>query len=308
MPYRESNLSLGEIADELGVGSILEGSVRRSGDNVRITAQLIEAETDEHIWADNFDRALTAANIFAIQTEIARQIADALRATLSAEEEIRIANVPTTDLEAYDFYIRGRAAYQRYQDEDNEEAVELFEQAISIDQGYAEPWAGLADAYGQRIQFFGYPLEWADSAEARARHAIELNPEAATGYKALAFSLSMRGRERASLEANLEAIARDPNHFGAANNAGFSSALLGQYSASESISSRGTRRLRSNGRTRRDPLSGTCPSFWRTTPRHGRRRGTLRVRGNPRSEPSNCRRGARFWSYFTISERAWVMP
>jgi protein kinase/serine/threonine-protein kinase len=229
LTYRESSKTLREIGDELGVGSIVEGSVRRSGDNVRITAQLIDAETDQHIWADNFDRGLTAANVFGIQTEIARQIAAALRATLSAEEETRIAHVPTTDLSAYDFYIRGREAYQRYVADDNEEAIRLFREAISIDSGYAEPWAGLADAYSQRVQFFGYPIEWADSAEALARYAIELNPEAAPGFKALALSASMRGRTRAALEANLEAIARDPNHHAAANNAGFAYFSLGRY-------------------------------------------------------------------------------
>ncbi len=229
LPYRTTEKSLRQIADELGVGSILEGSVRRAGDNVRITAQLIDAETDQHLWADNFDRGLTAASVFAIQTEIARQIAEALRATLSPEEETRIAHVPTTDLTAYDLYIRGREAYQRYLTDDNEEAIRLFKEAISSDPGYAEPFAGLADAYDQRVQLFGYPIEWADSAEALARHAIDLDPRVATGYKALAFSMTMRGRERAALEAALEAIARDPNHYAAVNNAGFSYERLGQY-------------------------------------------------------------------------------
>lgn len=228
LPYRETDKSLREIAEELEVGSILEGSVRRAGDNVRITAQLIDAQTDQHLWADNFDRGLTAANVFAIQTEIARQIADALRATLSPEEETRIAHVPTADLSAYDLYIRGREVYQIYTAETNDEAIRLYRAALEIDPEYAEAWAGIADAYGRRVLLFGYPRAWADSARAYAERAIELAPEVAAGHKALALSFSALDQHARSLEANLRAVTLDPNHHGATNNIGVAYDRMGR--------------------------------------------------------------------------------
>ncbi len=229
MPYRETEMSLGEIAGELGVGSVLEGSVRRAGDNVRITAQLIDAKTDEHLWADNFDRALTTANVFSIQSEIAQRIAEALAARLSPEEESRITRVPTADLTAYDRYLRGRDVYQGYTRDGIERSIELFKEALEIDPSYAEAYAGLADAYSQRVQIVGFPLEWADSALMQAQRAIELNPEGASGYKALGLAYSMLGRGAESLQANMAAVERDPNHHGAVNNVGVQEAVFGRY-------------------------------------------------------------------------------
>jgi TolB-like protein len=232
LPYRETELSLGEIARELGVGSILEGSVRRSGDNVRITAQLIDSRTDEHLWADNFDRALTVANVFAIQTEIAQQIAVALQATLSPEEASRIAHQPTDNLTAYDLYLRAREAYARYLEDDNEEAIRLYRQALEIDPDYSDAWAGIADAYAQRVLVFGYPETLSDSVILLANRAIQLDPESPAGYKAKALAHSIRQQFRLSLESNLAAVERDPNHHGATNNAGVDHDRLGRLDES----------------------------------------------------------------------------
>jgi TolB-like protein len=229
LPYRDTALGLGDIAAELGVGSILEGSVRRAGDNVRITAQLIDARTDEHLWADNFDRQLTAANIFAIQSEIAQRIAEALAATLSPAEEEQITRSPTSDLAAYDFYLQARNTYQLYSDAGNDEAVRLFLEALSRDPDYADAWAGLADAYAQRVVRFGYGREWADSAEAVARRALQINPDLPQGYKALALALNSRGQIRASLENNLKAVELDPNYSAPLNNIGVDQLFLGRF-------------------------------------------------------------------------------
>jgi protein kinase/serine/threonine-protein kinase len=228
LPYRSTEQSLGAIASELGVGSILEGSVRRAGDNVRITAQLIDARTDEHLWADNFDRQLTAANIFAIQSEIAQRIAEALAATLSPAEEERITRSPTADLAAYDFYLQARNTYWLYTDRGNDEAIRLFKEALDRDPDYADAWAGLADAYAQRVVRFGYGREWADSAEAVARRALQIDPDLPQGYKALALAYNSRGQLRASLESNLEAVELDPNYSAPLNNIGVDQLLLGR--------------------------------------------------------------------------------
>ncbi len=232
LPYRETEMTLSQIADELGVGSILEGSVRRAGDNVRITAQLIDASTDEHLWADNFDRALTTANVFAIQSEIAQRIAEALAATLSPDEENRIARSPTADLEAYDFYLQARTTYQLYTEEGNDEAIRLYREALSRDPEYADAWAGLADAYAQRVQRFGFPLAWADSAEALARRALQIEPELPQAYKALGLAMSSQGRWQDDLRANQRAIELDPNYSEAINNVAVALANTGRYDES----------------------------------------------------------------------------
>jgi protein kinase/serine/threonine-protein kinase len=228
MGYRETTKNLSDIGRELGAGAIVEGSVRRAGDNVRITAQLIDASTDEHLWADNFDRALTAANIFSIQTEIAQRIAKALTTTLSPEVTTRIERQPTEDLMAYDATLRGRERYRLYTEEANTEAIRLFRTSVDRDPSYAEPWAGLADAYGQRVLRYGYGIEWADSAEAAARHAIELDPELASAHKALALAHVAEGDLNGSLEANLRAVELAPNNADAINNVGATYQRMGR--------------------------------------------------------------------------------
>jgi len=220
LAYRETAKSMSEIGSELGVGAIVEGSVRRAGDEVRITAQLIDARTDEHLWADNFDRQLSAASVFALQTEIAEKIAEALAATLTPEEEQRIARSPTASLDALDFYLRGRTVYGRYTPTDNEESIRLFQEALSLDPDYADAWAGLSDAYGQSAFQFGLGAAWADSAEVAARRALDLDPELAAGYKALALAYDGQGRRAESLEANLRAVELDPNFLAAVGNIG----------------------------------------------------------------------------------------
>ncbi len=241
LAYRDTERPLAEIGQELGVGTIVEGSVRRSGDNVRITAQLIDAESDRHLWADNFDRALTAANVFSIQTEIAQRIVQALQATLSPEEESRLVRAPTEDLAAYEATLRGREAYRLYTDAANDEAIRLFKLAIENDPVYAEPRAGLADAYAQRVLRFGYGLEWADSAVAVAESALALDRELATAYKALGTGLSAQGQFGAALEANQEAIALDPNYADPHNNAGVALQRIGRLAEAHRLMRRSYR-------------------------------------------------------------------
>jgi len=228
MSYRETEQTLVEIGAELGVGTILEGSVRRAGDMVRITAQLIDALSDSHIWADDFDRTLTASNVFAIQTEIAQRIAEALEATLAPEEERRIARRPTDDFEAYDLFLRGRQAYLRFEADANEEAVDLFRQAIEVDPLFAEAYAGLAQAYKHRVQNFGYARQWVDSVLVQAQRAIDLDPEGASGYNSLAMGYRSKGLLGRSEEATREAVRLDPKDHSAAGSLGFSGFLMGR--------------------------------------------------------------------------------
>ena len=146
MEYRDTTKNLRQVGQELGVGTVVEGAVQRMGDNVRITAQLIDASTDEHIWAKSYDRQLSAVNLFAIQSEISEEITRALKATLTDEEQSRLANIPTDSLAAYNLYTQGRDNLYKRRLETMQTAREQFEQAIALDPDYADAYAGLAES------------------------------------------------------------------------------------------------------------------------------------------------------------------
>jgi serine/threonine protein kinase/tetratricopeptide (TPR) repeat protein len=147
MQFKNREQSLREIGVTLQVATLLEGSVRRAGDRVRIVAQLIDAEADQHLWAETYDRRLT--DIFAIQTDVALQIASALEAELSPGERTRIRRKPTSDFRAYQLYLQGRYCYSRYTEESMRKGIEYFRQAIAIDPDYALAHTGVALAYAE---------------------------------------------------------------------------------------------------------------------------------------------------------------
>jgi TolB-like protein len=170
MEYRDTTKNLREIAAELGVTNVLEGAIQRSGDQVRINVQLIDAQTDEHLWAEIYDRELTTKNLFAIQTEIAKAIAGALHATLSPAEQQRIEqNALTQNFEALQAYRRGRLLVEEGDDESLKRAQQETELALQLDPNFTAAWALLS-----RIHM---GLVWnGDASEARlatARQAIE---------------------------------------------------------------------------------------------------------------------------------------
>jgi TolB-like protein/Flp pilus assembly protein TadD len=226
MQYRNTAKNLREIGQELNVGSILEGSVRRAGNRVRISGRLIDATEDRELWAETYDREMK--DVFAIQSEVAQQIAGALKAKLSTDEINLIAKKPTENLDAYAFYLRGRDYFYRYTRDDNERAIELFQKALAIDSGYALAYAGLGDAYERRY-YYDFPPSWVDSAAAVSRRALELDPNLAEGYKALGSALQTRGEVRAALDLYQKAVSLNPNYAAAVNNIGFVSWSLGSY-------------------------------------------------------------------------------
>jgi len=145
MQFKKREQSLREIGATLEATTLLEGSVRRVGDRVRIVAQLIDVETDQGLWAETYDRELT--DLFVIQTDVALHIAAALRAELSRDETIRIRKEPTRDLEAYQLYLQGRHYFIRYSEDGLRRGIEYFERAIARDADYAMAHVGLAQAY-----------------------------------------------------------------------------------------------------------------------------------------------------------------
>ncbi len=211
MQYKNKEKSLREIGKELGVATVLEGSVRRAGNQLRIVAQLIDASSDEHLWAETYDRELT--QIFAIQSDVAQKIAAALKAKLSPAEKERIEKKPTENLTAYDYYLKGREYYYHYRKQDNENAIELFKRALELDPSYALACAGLGDAYGQRFIKFGFNDAWLDSSIVTSTRAISLNPSLAEGYKALGLAYMAKGGHRKSLEANRKAVELNPSYY-----------------------------------------------------------------------------------------------
>ena len=145
MQYKGTKKKLSEIGAELKAGVVLEGSVRRSGNRVRIAAQLIDAHSDVHLWADSYDRDLS--DILAIQGDVAAKIASALKAALTPREKEALKNAPAVNPRAYTLLLEGRYLMQRYDKESNEKAIALFEQALAIDGADARVWAALAEAH-----------------------------------------------------------------------------------------------------------------------------------------------------------------
>jgi TolB-like protein/Tfp pilus assembly protein PilF len=143
--FRSAPENLPEIAKQLGVMNILEGSVQKANDQVRVNVQLINALTYAHLWADTYDRRFT--DIFAVESEIAKNVADALQAKLTGSEESSIAKAPTADPEAYELYLKGRFFWNKRSGADLRKAIEYFNQAIAKDPNYALAYAGLADSY-----------------------------------------------------------------------------------------------------------------------------------------------------------------
>jgi len=216
--YKDRNVDLREIGRELGVRYVVEGSVRKDGDQLRITAQLIDARDGSHLWSDAYDRRLES--VFAIQTEIAQAIADELRVPLGLDNPSALVE-PVADLEAYDLYLAARSR-MRERGASLTEAVRLYEAAIARDSTWAPAWAGLAEATEIRLwhaqNFGGQAPDTAqidadlDAAEAAARRALSLDPNNASALVALGSVLRDRFEWTEAESAYRRAMALDPDN------------------------------------------------------------------------------------------------
>jgi serine/threonine protein kinase/Tfp pilus assembly protein PilF len=210
--YKSAPDNLREIAKQLGVGNVLEGSVQKSGDAVRVNVQLINALNDTHLWGDVYERKLT--DIFAVESDIAKTIADTLQAKLTGAEKQLIAAQPTTDLTAYELYLKGRSLWSKRGGENLRQAIGFYEQAIARDPKYALAYAGLADAY-VLLPFYTAtaPQDAYHTAKAAALKALQLDEKLAEAHTALGLLLCIGDLDMAgSISEFQRAIALNPNY------------------------------------------------------------------------------------------------
>jgi adenylate cyclase len=225
MQYKESPKGIRTIADELGATHVLEGSVRRTGDRLRITAQLIDARTDRHVWAESYDR--TQSDILEIQSDIAQRIARALQVRLTPQERRRMDAVATTDPLAYDLYLRARQHLYRYDREANEVAIALARKALALDPELAAAHALLGTAFAFKVRVGDGP-EWGDSAMIAAQRAITLDAELAEGHLALGNAYLRLGRYPEALRSYARATSLNPSDWRAASNSAVAYSYQGQ--------------------------------------------------------------------------------
>ena len=208
----DPDLSIPEIGKLLGVATVLEGQVQRAGNRLRINVQLIDTLNEGHLWANTYDRELTAQNIFDVQSDIARTISGALHAELKPEDEALLTAVPTTNTEAFENYLLGvqRAktfSYQAFRD-----AEVFLTRAIKLDPNYAEAWAELAYIYSQSAQTgLISKSEYIELAEPAVRQALTLNPRSPVAYAQQGFLYAALGDDGAAEQSFKQAIELDPN-------------------------------------------------------------------------------------------------
>ncbi len=201
------------MAAQLNVAHILEGSVRKAGNSVRITAQLIDADSDSHLWAETYDRELTTQNIFAIQSEIATAIAGKLQATLSQQDEANLRDVPTMSLEAYQAYLLGRQHMTSRVSASLEKAVSYFREAIERDPDYALAYVGLGETYMLLGDYAGLSRrEMLANAEPAISKALDLDDKLAEAYVARGAIRGKVGDNAAAIDAFQRAIELDQNY------------------------------------------------------------------------------------------------
>jgi len=208
--YKGMSLQLRKVASDLGVNFLLEGSVRKAGQKVRVTAQLIDGPSGGHLWADRYDRDLT--DIFAIQDDITKSIVDQLKVRLVPGEKQAIGQAPTENVEAYTYYLRGRQYFHNSTKWFLGLARQMFAKAIELDPMYARAYAGLAVAATRLAGWFGEPIPY-DEILATAGKAIAIAPELAEAHAAQGEALSGSGQREEAKAAFERALELDPNSF-----------------------------------------------------------------------------------------------
>lgn len=210
MQYKDTKKTIPEIAEELGVSYILEGSIRKYGDDIRITAQLIDAATDEHLWAENYDKTLT--NIFSLQTEVSEEIVDALQINLSFEEQQGLTIIPTQNIDAYVLFLKGRNEADKRNKESLAESILLYKEAIALDPNYAVAFAEIANSiYLETYYSRRDPDEASKLANEFLDKAEKINDKVSRIYSVKGLIYNIEGNHEEADKAFKKAIELSPN-------------------------------------------------------------------------------------------------
>lgn len=211
LAYRDKPTTAPQVGQQLNAAYVLGGSLRRAGNRLRITAQLVEARTGHSVWAERYDRHVE--DVFAIQDEIAQNIARALQVMLTEKEKRAIQKAPTADVQAYDYYLRGRQFFYQFTQRGIEFARQMFARAIVLDSDYARAYAGVADCCSFLYQYWEASEANLKEADAASRQALELDPELAEAHAARGLAVSLNKRYEEAQREFETAIRLNPNLF-----------------------------------------------------------------------------------------------
>ncbi len=211
LAYRDKPATAPQVGQQLNAAYVLAGSLRRAGNRLRITAQLVEARTGHSVWAERYDRQLE--DVFAIQDEIAQSIARALKVVLTEKEKRAIAKAPTADVQAYDYYLRGRQFFHQFRRKGFDFARQMFARAIAIDPGYARAYAGVADCCSFFYMYYESSEANLREADTTSRKAIEIDPELAEAHASRGLAVSLNKRYKEAKQEFETAIRLNPKLF-----------------------------------------------------------------------------------------------
>jgi len=206
--FKAKNEDIGEIGRKLKVATVLEGSVRKAGTRLRVTAQLVNVSDGYHLWSERYDRELQ--DVFAIQEEIAGNIVKALRVVLSEDEKRAIEKASTENVQAYEYYLRGRQFFHQFRRTGIQFARRMFERAIEVDTNYARAYAGVADCCSFLYMYWDGSKANLESADSASRRALQLDPELAEAHASRGFALSLSRQYPEARQEFETAIRRNP--------------------------------------------------------------------------------------------------
>ncbi len=209
--YKDKNQDIRDIGSRLSVETIVEGSVRKAGNQIRITAQLINVKDGFHLWSDRYDRELE--DVFAIQNEISKSIVESLEIELSTKDRRKIEKAKTQNVRAYDYYIKGRSYLHRIHRNTTNYAIQLFTQAIEVDEDYALAYSGLADSYAQYYMYFERNKSTLQKALDLSQQALQLDPDLAESHSSRGIALSQNSEYEEAAKEFDKALQINPNLF-----------------------------------------------------------------------------------------------
>lgn len=226
-PFRNKEVNTRHVGETLRVNYILEGSVRKSANKMRITAQLIAVDTGFHVWADRFDRLVE--DIFDVQTEVSQKIAAALKISLTESERQSIAKRPTEDLRAYDFYMRGKEIMYRRGKRNNEAAIRMFQDAVSLDPNFGSAYAALAEAFSYMYIWYDGDKKWLGKTIEASQKALAYDPNSAEAQFGIGTVYYHQKRFQEAKEVWKKVIQNNPDFYDAHRWLGIAADISGEY-------------------------------------------------------------------------------